>query len=312
MTETEKKITLPDGRGLGFACFGQADGLPVVYCHGFPASRLEARILDTAAAQLNVALIAPDRPGIGLSDFQPQRQIVDWPEDLERLVDALGIETFALLAISGGAPYALAGAHRLSERVTQLNLVSPIGPAIRPELGRHMRRFSQFGLSFARNRPALASEAFQALAPLLFRYPRLAFRIKEASEADRRVLNTDTMRSMLLSSVRESVRQGGKGIALELALLARPWGFALADVTTPIRLWHGLDDNTVPSVMSEFLARALPNATLSLLPGEGHLSTSVNHSMEIIGTIATRGDALRDDGLRTMPMSGSRRDQPRS
>ena len=37
---------LPDGRRLAYAEWGEPQGTPVFYCHGFPGSRLEARLGD--------------------------------------------------------------------------------------------------------------------------------------------------------------------------------------------------------------------------------------------------------------------------
>ena len=52
-----------------------------------------------------IRIIAPDRPGLGLSTRLPGRQIADWPNDVRELADALGIARFAVIGISGGGPY---------------------------------------------------------------------------------------------------------------------------------------------------------------------------------------------------------------
>jgi pimeloyl-ACP methyl ester carboxylesterase len=49
--------------------------------------------------------IAPDRPGLGLSDLKRGRKILDWPADVIELADALQIARFAVVGISGGGPY---------------------------------------------------------------------------------------------------------------------------------------------------------------------------------------------------------------
>ena len=40
-------ITLPDGRRLGYAEYGDPDAMPVLYCHGFPSCRLEPSMLPS-------------------------------------------------------------------------------------------------------------------------------------------------------------------------------------------------------------------------------------------------------------------------
>src|SRR5687767_15639086 len=89
---TGVQITLADRRKVEVAEFGAPNGRPVIYCHGFPASRLDAQLADEAAREAGVRLIAPDRPGYGLSDFQPGRRIGDWPRDVAEIADALGLQ----------------------------------------------------------------------------------------------------------------------------------------------------------------------------------------------------------------------------
>ena len=102
-----RQVKFSDGRLLGYDEYGNPDGQPLFFLHGSPGSRLDWLFLDpdSAAAELNARVIAVDRPGRGLSDFQNGREIVDWPDDVSELADALQLDQFALLAISGGGPY---------------------------------------------------------------------------------------------------------------------------------------------------------------------------------------------------------------
>ena len=52
--------------------------------------------------------------------------------------------------------------------------------------------------------------------------------------------------------------------------MARPWGFPIAGVQTPVRLWHGELDTTVPVGMGRYLANTLPNADATFYPTEAH------------------------------------------
>src|SRR5450759_1157275 len=105
MTNSDyREIRLRDGRTLAYEEFGNPRGKPISHCHGAPSSRVEGRVIlnAAAAAELDVRVIVPDRPGMGRSDFQPGRRIVDWPNDVLELASALELETFDVLGSSGG------------------------------------------------------------------------------------------------------------------------------------------------------------------------------------------------------------------
>ncbi|MHC4055862.1 alpha/beta hydrolase, partial [Bradyrhizobium sp. 25ACV] len=53
-------------------------------------------------------IIAPERPGFGLSTYQRQRTLADWAGDVAILASHLGLKKFGVAGISGGGPYAAA------------------------------------------------------------------------------------------------------------------------------------------------------------------------------------------------------------
>ncbi|KAG7101183.1 hypothetical protein HYQ44_020447 [Verticillium longisporum] len=108
-----QEFTLPDGRTLGFAEYGDPRGQPLLYFHGFPSSRLEASVMDDMARQRKIRLLALDRPGFGRSSTQPGQQILDWPTDVVAFATGQNIDRFAVMGASGGGPYALACARAL-------------------------------------------------------------------------------------------------------------------------------------------------------------------------------------------------------
>ena len=123
--KTENLLTLPDGRELAYAEFGKPDGYPVLYCHGIPSSRLEPLLFgDDVLSQFGLRFIAPDRPGMGGSDFQTHRSYSDWPEDVVFLVEALGLDRFSVLGVSGGGGYAAVCAAKIPERLSKVVIVS--------------------------------------------------------------------------------------------------------------------------------------------------------------------------------------------
>lgn len=95
--ETSDKLTLPDGRKLGYAQYGSPTGKPIFYQHGLPGSRIEAARLHGLGQELGARIIATDRPGYGWSSPHLGRTLLGFPKDLERLADHLGINEYSVL-----------------------------------------------------------------------------------------------------------------------------------------------------------------------------------------------------------------------
>jgi pimeloyl-ACP methyl ester carboxylesterase len=121
---------LADGRQLAFNEYGVANGQPVFFFHGGNDSRLEAVLLEAAASDLGLRLVAPDRPGYGRSDPQSGRRLLDWPQDVAQLATGLGIASFAVVGHSGGGPHAAAVAtrYRSGFRASRWSVVPPHPP----------------------------------------------------------------------------------------------------------------------------------------------------------------------------------------
>jgi len=279
---------LRDGRRIGYAEFGAAGGRPVLYCHGFPASRLDGRLGHEAALRLDLRLIAPDRPGYGLSDYQPARRITDWPRDVLGLADGLALERFAVLGISGGAPYAIACAAALADRITAVGIVGGLARVDIAANSARMNPFARFSFALARRAPHLSQLFNRALAPALRDSPRWMLRLLSAKlpPPDRKVLADAGTFAIFADAFREGFRQGGRGAALDLTLLAQPWETAPESIRAPCHVWHGEQDTTVPVEMGRWLARSVPGCRASFFPEDGHFSLPVNRIDEILRALA--------------------------
>ncbi len=263
-------IVLRDGRTLGFDEIGRANGPVVLYFHGFGSSRVVRHPDDDLMEQLGVHLIAVDRPGIGLSTGAPGRRLLDWPRDVEELADRLGIDRFAVLGWSGGGPYALACGWSLPDRVERIGLISAAAP-LTPGADYMLRRH-RVASRAADNAPWMIRLAMWQWSRGQRADPErhLDKAIEGMIEADRQVLEDPRLRQVLIDNADELYRQGGRGLYDEALIMARPWGFPIAGVQTPVRLWHGDMDTTVPVGMAHYLASMLPNAEATFYPGEAH------------------------------------------
>jgi pimeloyl-ACP methyl ester carboxylesterase len=269
MTDNNQ-IRLPDGRALGYAEYGDPQGKPVIFFTGAPSSRFLHPPAEPTEA-LDARLIVLERPGFGLSDFQPRRTLLDWPDDVAAAADALGIGRFAVAGILAGAPYAAACAYKIPRRLTHVAIISGVGPVDTPGAIEEMPRVRQLGAKVARNAPWI-------LRPILWlvgnphRDPERFYErmLSGNSDADRALLSRPEMKATLMRNYLEATRAGVRGFARESVIVSSPWGFRPEDITTPVYLWHGEDDANVSLSAARHLAQLIPNCQATFLPGEGH------------------------------------------
>jgi pimeloyl-ACP methyl ester carboxylesterase len=277
-------VLLPGGRLLGYAEFGQPDGYPVIYFHGAPSSRLEPMLVgDEAWTHAGLRVIAPDRPGMGRSDFQTNRRFTHWPHDVVALADALELDRFAVLGMSGGGAYVAVCAAKIPERLSAAVIVSGGWPMRWPNARRGLPVPNQVTWILATRAPVL-------LHPLLMAM-RAGSKSNEERElrqlaarvppADYAAFREPGRWRAFAESLRESMRQGTRGPAWDLRLYGRDFGFKFDEVRVPITLFHGEQDANVPIALAHRGAAHLPGAKLITYPDDAHLSTLCNHVEEI-------------------------------
>ena len=261
-----------DGSVIAVEVAGEQGAAPVLLCHGLADSRLSARLFSQAARELGLCIVAPDRPGVGGTDSRRLGRLADWVADAALVLDAVAAEPVAVLGISAGGPFAAACAARVPGRVRSLTLVCPLGPPGWPT--REMAPGERLSLAVARHAPAFGGWFLGRLAVLARRSPRLFLRLaaSELPGIDRRAIAQPGMHEAFLAGYAEAFRRGSRGVAQDLRVLTRPWGFQLGSITVPTSIHHGDADTTVPPRHGRLYAEAIPGARLQLYPGHGHFS----------------------------------------
>lgn len=281
---TETQVTLPDGRKLAYAEFGRADGAPVLYFHGSPSSRLEPLLIgDEVLGRLGLRVIAPDRPGMGGSDFQPGRRLTDWPADVTALADALGLDRFAVLGNSGGGPYVAVCAARIPTRLGAAVIVSGGWRMDWPEARAGLPFPNRMMMFLARYAPFVLRLMLGMMGGIAQgeREKELAQLKKRVPPADFAAFAEPGRLEAFGAAMRECLRQGAKGAAWDLGLYVRDFGFGLDEVRVPLTLFHGEQDTNAPFAMVRRALAQLPGARLITYPNEAHLSTLCNHMVEV-------------------------------
>jgi pimeloyl-ACP methyl ester carboxylesterase len=281
-------ITLDDGRQLGYAETGDPDGDPLVLYHGFPNSRVFGALFDDAGRERGVRVVTPDRPGMGVSDPDPDRTLLDCPEDVRQLLDALDIDEAPVVGISGGGPYAAATAVQLESRVPHVGIVCGLGPmaavGLRARLWYYTARFT----------PTLSKAALWLLVQRARGDPAewLESLAEDAHPTDEELWQGDVGQILHASAVEAHRHHGLDPLVHETALYGSPWPFDLDDVEVPVTLWYGKADTLVPVEMGLYLAREIPTAEAHFYPELDHLSTVATNEDDILRTV------MESDGAR--------------
>lgn len=278
MTSAAESTALPDGRRLGYREFGDRGGRPCVHVPGTPASGLIGQVYDRAARRAGVRWVSVDKPGFGASDADPDRSLPRHAADLARLADHLGLARFAVAGESGGGPAALAAAHQLGDRLSTCLVLCGMGPPHAHDDGDGMKAANRRMFALARHDPEALRRQMGQLARLLAD-PDGAREWERAlrdgmPEADRRAWERFES-SWLLPAAQDALRDGGRGAAQELAVLVRPWGFALGEISCPVELWHGTADENVPVEVARRVAAEIPGCRAHVVAGEGHCLAAV-------------------------------------
>jgi len=226
-------------RGQGPAC---------LFVHAFP---FDARMWEPQIAALAPShrVIAPDLRGFGRSaNLPPGLSVDEHADDLVELLDHLGIEKAAVVGLSMGGYIAFALLRRHPSRVRALVLADT---KAKPD-SEEAKRNRQVNIDFVREHGSAA--LFDKLLPALV--------AKEASEEVKQ-----TLRSIAASQSVEGI------VNALIALRDRPDSTELLPrIQVPTAVIVGKEDALSPVAEMEEMARAIPNASFTVIEGAGHLA----------------------------------------
>jgi pimeloyl-ACP methyl ester carboxylesterase len=283
----ENLIELEDGTVIAFEEYGNAKGVPVIFCHGWPSSRTMARLTDEPARTLGIRIISPDRPGISNSTLQPDRKLTDWPRFVQRIVDHLDIGEFRMLAISGGAPYAYATAAAMPQRVRAIAIVGGAPALAELTDTKGLLPLYRWMLALHRTRPRLLRRLFYLARPVLSLRPPIRLRPLLLKVLLLRPCDAESLRDAaafeaIFESQRRAWRTSAEGVMADAQIYAQPWGFTIEDVRVSVRLWHGKQDRAFSVHLVEELAKRLPDCKAHFIEDAGHYSLPIRHMREIL------------------------------
>ena len=286
-------LTLKSGRQLCYGDYGDPNGRPVMYFHGWPSSRLQGFVMEELCLEKGIRLIAPDRPGVGKSDLEPNRKLMNWPPLVEELADHIGWKKFAVMGVSGGGPYAVAAAAALPERVEQAAVVCGAPPLAKfPDRSEMMWPYR----ALLRIRPyaPFLIPGILKMSHWISQYPPdeppMSWVMKWTSDADREAMGESDF-ELVTRSFREGISPGTAGVQLDGDVYTSDWGIDFEKISVPIEFWHGEEDKNIPYSMVKEYASWIPHSKMHSFPGEGHYSIIARSPKKVLESLQEQGDS---------------------
>ena len=232
-----------NGHALSYAEYGDKNGYPLLIQHGLIASICDYDLFEQLI-EWGTHLICIARPGYGESSPYMMNNIAEWADIVSVLIDTLKLSQFDVLGMSSGAPYSYALGYKFPARVRNIFILSGI-PAL----------YDDNVLSvwpYAVNKNASLAEMEKLAGELFFS----------------NVSHDDLQRN----DIKDSMMNNCFGIAQDLRLRCKDWGFRLSEVSETVYIQHSRSDNAVPIRVAEMTAHLLPNCRLAISETDVHFS----------------------------------------
>ncbi len=275
------------GKKLLIQEWGSEDLPVVLFVHGFPGCADHGGLMAASSKWGAFRLIAMDRPGYGQSDLQKKITPYKFANQIKAFLDEKAIQELSIITVSGGAPYAMATAHLLKERVRKLTSVAGAAPLTLKNC-RYMNS-TQVRMWMLRTfvpQPVLEYTMGRLWKSGIEKVDQFLFNeSSEFSPPDQEVFAHAEIGPLLTSTLKTALSQGPGALLEDLQVIKSSWGFPLNEVICPVTLWHGGSDNVIHYKYAYEMEKLLPKAKLKFISDEGHYSISLNRRDEILGDL---------------------------
>ncbi|CAI2162353.1 12132_t:CDS:2 [Funneliformis geosporum] len=265
-------MQLSSGRVVSFSEVGDRNGFPVFVFLGMGCVRYFIAFFDDLATSYNLRLICPDRPGIGLSDDvkAEEQQVLKWPDVIEELCDIMEIPKFFIMAHSAGAPYALACAMKIPQRLQ--GTIYLVSPWVSTTVANNFKWLQYVPTPIMK----LTNSAGISLQQMI--HGRQPYSIKPQSQRNSGALSApmstvEKKQQLGLAILKASFAENLAGANNDLLMCferKRTFGFSYTDVNHPVHVFHGTKDDRIPTSAVKWMESNMPNCKLTMIEGGKH------------------------------------------
>ena len=219
-----------------------------------------------AVRDAGIRLISIDRPGLGHSDPDPDKDFTSWTADVGVLINQLELSRPVALGFSQGAPFALALAHgglvRAAAIVSGQDDLSH--ESFESVLDVGVKKLRQQ----IKDDPAGVQRQVTETATAEWLWSMIG---QMSGASDRQVYDAEPFATRYRRALEEGFAQGAAGYARDLIIAMSPWPFDPSEIRVPVHLWYGAEDAS-PVHSPDFgsgMAIRLPRSSRTVIPNEG-------------------------------------------
>jgi pimeloyl-ACP methyl ester carboxylesterase len=261
------------GRQVGWLARGPKDGVPILYLHGWPGSRLEQRLIPREVlSRFGARLISVDRPGYGNTDPLGGERSAR-VRDVLSVCDALGIDRFPVMGVSCGGSNVLTLAAIAPDRVTRVVSVSGQMPYDDDEAiaGLEAEQAQELPAFRVGRTAALEEENAQWRSSLLEDPLGILGPLATFAEPERAWSAQDWVKDVLSADIREGMRPGWEGSLEDSLVCVKPFDVDVTSIRCPVRAVHGSADDWEPLPNLVRVLEQISDTQLFVLDGLNHL-----------------------------------------
>lgn len=283
---------LADGRTLSYRCYGDPDGIPVFFFHSGWGQSLLLSSQHAALVSSGIAYYSVERPGFGQSSRTPNYNVAGVAADILELISGLGIKRCMLFAGASGIRFALAAAV-LASGSAGIDVAGVFGASVRKgkaslNSAENKNLFVRHYLRLARQPAVIESYCRLLRAP----GRRLAWRkMIDLAFADSLMIlpadEQDLIRQHVLYCAQDTFERSSYGISDELSHLVTAVEIPIANLNTPLLIWHGEEDRVTELEELRRYFDTAPHAQVIGLPGVKQL-VQHGHWDEILRSMLAR------------------------
>ena len=267
------RILTSDGRLLAYRDFGDPRGRPVLFIHNMMGGAIWPERMERLARARNWRIIAPSRPGFGLSDSFPARDmdlVRQTCLDMRALLDYLMIDRVLVVGMMSSAGLGIRFAKDHGDRSVALLNIGHGGLMDDQMIAAMDNPARAMAKTYRKSPTALRFLIRVAVASVDLLGPQQMLRSNfQSSGPDARLLAETDVVDAIGAGLQHAIAQGGEAFSRDGFVALHDFGPDIAGVACPALCLLGRQDRMYPMDQAERLVAPWPNYQLELFDEAG-------------------------------------------